>query len=496
MSDQPQTTTIRALPAPTDTDDRLPAVLTRLVWLLWFASAGILVVYAITGTPPSGSGILRIDGLTVVMWLTVTFFSGIVHSYSRRYMAGTRQRNRFFGRVFAFTLTVMLLVAADHFLLFVGAWLGMGVIMARLIGHLERWPQARIAGRLARRYFFASSALLAIACLMLWSQTGITTVSAVPSAVMTLSTPMLLGISGALVLAAMAQSALIPFHTWLLASMTAPTPASALMHAGFVNAGGILLARFASIVTVVPGVMLAIVLIGATSALVGKLLKSVQVDAKLRLGCSTTGQMGFMLMQAGLGYFAAAITHLILHGCYKAYLFLSVGEEIAHTSPTESTHPTGGLSAGGLVVTAVTAIAGGLLFAVLTGKGARLDSGLLLTGLIVVTTLHATQSALRARMLPARYRYAALPLVFLPAIAIYAGVYTAVGQLMADLPVLTAPTTLTAVHGVVALAFFGVYLAIETGVYRHSTRLYVALVNATRPPAQTLLTAPEEYHES
>jgi len=313
---------------------------------------------------------------------------------------------------------------------------------------------------------------------------------------MTLSTPMLLGISGALVLAAMAQSALIPFHTWLLASMTAPTPASALMHAGFVNAGGILLARFASIVTVVPGVMLAIVLIGATSALVGKLLKSVQVDAKLRLGCSTTGQMGFMLMQAGLGYFAAAITHLILHGCYKAYLFLSVGEEIAHTSPTESTHPTGGLSAGGLVVTAVTAIAGGLLFAVLTGKGARLDSGLLLTGLIVVTTLHATQSALRARMLPARYRYSALPLVFLPAIAIYAGVYTAVGQLMVDLPVLTAPTTLTAVHGVVALAFFGVYLAIETGVYRHSTRLYVALVNATRPPAQTLLTAPEEYHES
>ncbi|MFP4218835.1 MAG: proton-conducting transporter membrane subunit, partial [Salinarchaeum sp.] len=251
-----------------------------------------------------------------------------------------------------------------------------------------------------------------------------------------------------------------------------------------------------SVVTAAPGVMLAIVLIGATSALVGKLLKSVQVDAKLRLGCSTTGQMSFMLMQAGLGYFAAAITHLILHGFYKAYLFLSVGEEIDHTSPTAPTHARSGLSAGGIVVTGVTAIGGGLLFVFLTGKGTRLDSGLLLTGLIVLTTLHATRSALRARMLPARYRYAAITLVVLPAIAIYAGVYTAVGQLMADLSVVTAPTTLTAVHGVVALAFLGVYLAIETGVYRHSTRLYVALVNATRPPAQTLLTAPEEYHES
>jgi NAD(P)H-quinone oxidoreductase subunit 5 len=300
--------------------------------------------------------------------------------------------------------------------------------------------------------------------------------------------------AGGLLLAAMVQSALVPFHTWLLSSMTAPTPASALMHAGFVNAGGVLLVRFAPVVTVEPGFMLVVTLVGATSALLGKLLKSVQADVKTRLGCSTTGQMGFMIMQAGLGFFGAAITHLLLHGCYKAYLFLSAGEEVEHTSP-ETTHGTGGVGAVGLAVTAVTALAGGVLFAGLTGKWTSLDGGLLLTGLVVLTTMHATQHTLWRRSLPSTYRYGAIPLVFLPAVAVYALVYVGVVSATEGLPVVTASTELAVVHGVVAAGFLVAYVAIETGVYRYSDRLYVALVNATRPPSGTALTSTEEYNE-
>jgi NAD(P)H-quinone oxidoreductase subunit 5 len=277
--------------------------------------------------------------------------------------------------------------------------------------------------------------------------------------------------------------------------MTAPTPASALMHAGFVNAGGILLLRFAPVVTVEPGFMLAVVLVGAASALLGKLLKSVQVDTKTRLGCSTVGQMGFMIMQAGLGFFGAAITHLVLHGFYKAYLFLSSGEEIEHTGPSDTTHATTGIGPVGVAVTALTALAGGALFAGLTGKGTSLDSGLLLAGLVVLTTMHATRSALRSSALSATYRYGAVPLVFLPAIAVYAAVYLAIGGVMEGVPVVSAPAELTVVHGVVAAVFLVAYVAIETGVYRHSDRLYVALVNATRPPTGTLLTSTEDYNE-
>jgi NAD(P)H-quinone oxidoreductase subunit 5 len=149
----------------------------------------------------------------------------------------------------------------------------------------------------------------------------------------------------------------------------------------------------------------------------------------------------------------------------------------------------------GVVATALTALAGGALFAGLTGKGTSLDSGLLLTGLVVLTTMHATRSALRRSTLPATYRYGAVALVFLPAIAVYAAVYVAVAGVMAGLPVVTAPVELTVVHGVVAAAFLVAYVGIETGRYRDSDRLYVALVNATRAPPGTLLTAREEYNE-
>jgi NAD(P)H-quinone oxidoreductase subunit 5 len=291
----------------------------------------------------------------------------------------------------------------------------------------------------------------------------------------------------------MVQSALVPFHTWLLSSMTAPTPASALMHAGFVNAGGILLLRFAPVVTADATFMLLVVVVGATSALLGKLLKTVQTDVKRKLGCSTTGQMGFMIAQAGLGFFGAAIAHLILHGFYKAYLFLSAGEQVEHTSP--ATSKTGAATLVGGAVTVLTAIAGGALFALFTGKGTHLDSGLLLTGLISLTTLHATWSVVRKSELPVTVRYGVVPLVFLPAIAVYAGVYTAVTAVLADVALVTAPTDLTLVHGVVAVAFLAAYVAIETGVYQRSHRLYVALVNASQPSTETVLTSTEEYNE-
>jgi NAD(P)H-quinone oxidoreductase subunit 5 len=118
-----------------------------------------------------------------------------------------------------------------------------------------------------------------------------------------------------------------------------------------------------------------------------------------------------------------------------------------------------------------------------------------LTLLVVVTMLHATWGAIRQGSLPPALQYGAVPLLGLPAIAVYAAVYRAVTALMADLPVVTAPAELTVVHGGVAGAFLLAYLAIATGRYRASDRLYVALVNLSQPPSGTLLTNTEEYNE-
>ena len=493
MSGRTSKPTVGALRETADTSS-VPAALTWLAWSLFAASLAVLAARLRLGGPWELPGVIAVDGLTVLLWLVVTFFSGIVHSYSRRYMAGNAHETKFFGTVFAFTLAVMALVAADHLALFWLCWLAMGLLMAGLVGTVEGWPQARAAASVARRSFLASSALLGVALTALWWATGATTVTGIAANADALGGPAWLVSAVALVLAAMIQSALVPFHGWLLSSMTAPTPASALMHAGFVNAGGILLTRFAPVVTVETWLMLGIVVVGATSALAGKLLKTVRSDVKGELGCSTVGQMGFMIVQAGLGFFAAAVTHLVLHGFYKAYHFLSAGGEVERAAPTEA--EPAGTTAVGTVVALVTGVAGGATFAVLTGKGTSLDTGLLLAGFVALTTLHAARSAARHATSSRPARYAAVPLVALPAIAVYALAYQAVSGLLAGLPLVSAPTELTALHVLVAVAFLAAYVAVETGAHERSERLYVALLNAGQPAPDTVLTATEEYNDS
>jgi NAD(P)H-quinone oxidoreductase subunit 5 len=492
MSGRTSNPTVGALPDTTAQSPLVPVALTWLVWSLFAASVAALAARVLLEGVWAFSGV-AVDGLTVLLWAVVTFFSGIVHSYSRRYMAGSAHETTFFATVFAFTLTVMLLVAANHLALFALAWLTMGLLMAKLVGVVDGWEQARAAASVARRYFLASSVLLAAGLTALWWATGATTISGVAGAAGSLGGPVWLLAACCLVLAAMIQSALVPFHTWLLSSMTAPTPASALMHAGFVNAGGILLLRFAPVVTVDASLMLAIVAVGAASALVGKLVKSVQSDVKGELGSSTVGQMGFMIMQAGLGFFGAAITHLVLHGFYKAYQFLGSGGQVARQSPTA--HAARETTVVGVAVTLVTGLAGGALFALLTGKGTSLDSGLLLALFVVLTTLHAARSVVSQTSLPATIRYGAVPLVFLPAISVYALVYSAITGLLAGLPVVSAPAELGALHVAVAAVFLAAYVATETGLHRRSRWLYVTLLNASQPAPQTVLTATEDYNE-
>jgi len=491
MSGQNERETVAGLPRPSGSGaSSVPNVLTKTVWLLCVFAAGAAALLLGSDGAASLGGVLRADGLTAVMWLVVTFFSGIVHSYSRRYMQGDARARKFYADVFAFTVIVGVLVAANHLALFWLAWLAMGVVMADLIGYRRGWRQSESAGRLALGYFVASSALLGVGLATLWWSTGATTVTGAASSVGELSGGVAYAAAAALILAAMVQSALLPFHRWLLSSMTAPTPASALMHAGFVNGGGVLLVRFAPLLVENPGVMAAVLVVGAASAVAGKLMKSVQPDIKRKLGCSTVGQMGFMIAQAGLGFFSASITHLVLHGFYKAYLFLSSGERVTNRAPGEDE---GGVTAAGVAVTVPTALAGGAVFAALTGKGAHLDSGLVLAVLVVITVLHASLGLTSRKDVPRLVRFAGVPVVFLPAIAVYGVVYNAVTWAMADVPFADAPQELAPVHVAVVAVFLVGYVAVEYDLQTRSERLYTKLMNLSQPSPKTVLTNKEEY---
>ncbi|MFB6247265.1 MAG: proton-conducting transporter membrane subunit [Salinibacter sp.] len=468
----------------------MPSVLTRLTWLLFAASVGLLV----WGPAPDWAQgtILHVDGLTRIMAAVTTFVSGIVHSFSRRYMAGAKRLDGFFARLFGLMLVVLLMTAANHLVLFAGAWAAMGWLLADLIGHVRGWPQARAAARVARWHFLGGSALVAAALGLLGGRAGTWTIEGLLAAASTLSAPVVATAALLLLAAAMVQSALVPFHRWLLSSMTAPTPVSGFMHAGLVNAGGILLARFAPVVFEVSAVLLGVLVVGAVSALLGQAWMLVQTDVKRQLGTSTVAQMGFMVLQCGLGLIPAAITHLLLHGFYKAYLFLAAGSAVTPTQPPE---PEAAVPAP--VHTAValgSAGAGGLLFALLTGKSLWVpDSGALLILFVVLAVLHATRTIVRRAALPATVRLWAVPALVLSALGVYAAVYNGVSALLAPLP-MVGHVPLTPVHWAVAGLFVAAYVATERGWHRASPRLYVALVNSSRPAPTTLLHRRDQYN--
>jgi NAD(P)H-quinone oxidoreductase subunit 5 len=468
----------------------MPLLLTRLTWCLFAISLGVLFWRP---DPDWAQGFfLHVDGLTYVMATVTTFVSGIVHSFSRRYMAGAKHLNGFFGRLFGLMLIVLLMTAANHLVLFAAAWTAMGWVLADLIGHVHGWPQARAASRYARWHFLAGSGLLAAALALLGQQAEAWTIDGVFAGLSSLSVSVVVTASLLLLGAAMIQSALVPFHRWLLSSMTAPTPVSGFMHAGLVNAGGVLLARFAPVVFERSSVMLVIVAVGGLSALLGQAWMLVQTDVKRQLGTSTVAQMGFMVLQCGLGLIPAAITHLLLHGFYKAYLFLAAGSAVTSTQPGKASSSPSLLSSG---VALASGLAGGWLFAILTGKSlTNLDSGVLLTLFVVLAALHATRTLVRRASLSNTVRLCTIPAVLLSSIGIYALVYNGVTAVLEPLPMVIVHTPLSLLHWILAVVFIVAYVAMERGWHRSSTRLYVTLLNTSQPLPTTLLHRRDQYN--
>jgi NADH-quinone oxidoreductase subunit L len=97
------------------------------------------------------------------------------------------------------------------------------------------------------------------------------------------------------------------------------------MHAGVVNVGGILLNKMAYLLLLAPAVLNIAFIVGLVTAIFASLVMLVVSDVKRSLGYSTVGQMGYMIMEVGLGAFSLAIYHLMVHGIFKATLFLESG---------------------------------------------------------------------------------------------------------------------------------------------------------------------------
>lgn len=133
--------------------------------------------------------------------------------------------------------------------------------------------------------------------------------------------------------AAFTKSAQLPFQSWLLGAMVAPTPVSALLHSStMVKAGIYILLRFSPLFQ---GTILSyfIAVFGAFTFIAAAALAISQSNAKRILAYSTISNLGLMIASIGINTpsaIAAAILLLIFHAVSKALLFLSVGNIEQH----------------------------------------------------------------------------------------------------------------------------------------------------------------------
>lgn len=456
----------------------------RLSWTLSLLSLALLGVSFFHPIHWTVGDFITVDELSLVMSVAVTLFSSIVLSYAARYLAGYAHLPRFMMNGLLFSLAVILMVISNHILLFILAWICMGLLMARLIGGYTHTKEGESSQRTARNYFLLSALFLSIGFLWLayctgsWNITGIVKASASVH-------PSKIEIGGLmLIVAAIIQSSLFPFHRWLMSSMTAPTPASALMHAGFVNAGAVLLARVAPVLFD-SHLLWVLVVAGGVGALIGKFSKFVQANIKQKLACSTTAQMGFMLLECGLGFFAAAITHLILHGFYKAYLFLSSGDAVEQKPVTSDEKQSWNIWH--LPVMLLSGAVGGLIFAYTTGKGLHFDSGLFLTLVIVLTVVHGSRDILKHADLSRAARLVTLPAIIIPALLVYAVVFDAIDSLLSTIPMIEVATTISWAQLFIGALYLISFVVIELKLYKKFTRLYVYLLNTSQPKSNTIL---------
>lgn len=271
--------------------------------------------------------LFHFDLLAGYMSALIIFLALNIVVFSTRYMQGDTSYGRYFFRLGLLTLSLLVMVSADHLIIFLLGWLSTNFLLCKLMTHKTSWRAARHSGYLALRNFLVGFLFIGTAFTIFYIEAGTLSIQSICQMPQDQSPLMIVSLF-CLLVAAMTQSAIWPFHRWLLSSLNSPTPVSAMMHAGIVNGGGFLLLRFGQLFGDAPMLLQLTFIIGIVTCIIGTTWKLIQHDIKRTLAASTVGQMGFMFAQFGLGLYAATLAHIMLHGLYKSFLFLNTGNSV------------------------------------------------------------------------------------------------------------------------------------------------------------------------
>ena len=289
---------------------------------------------------------LRVDGPGMAVLTMVTLVGSLIHVYAAGYMKGDPGFSRFFLVFHLFFLAMIGLLTANNFVQLYLFWELVGVASYLLVGFWFHKESARAAALKAFMTNRVGDFGFMIAVLLIGLQFKVTHFHLIYLKLLGGGAPPpLLGLIGVLLVwAACAKSAQFPLYFWLPDAMEGPTPTSALMHAAtMVTAGVFMLVRAWPLVAAVEGLPHAVAWIGAFTALFAAIVAGTKKDLKRILAYSTVSHLGLMMMALGLDQVGTALFHLVVHGFFKAALFLCAGN-IAHAlhQPTANVDQVGG----------------------------------------------------------------------------------------------------------------------------------------------------------
>ena len=294
------------------------------------------------------------DSLTVIMLITVTTVSCMVHLYSIGYMGEDPHVSRFMAYLSLFTFFMLMLVTADNFVQMFLGWEGVGLCSYLLISFWYTRIQANksaIKAMVVNRIGDFGLSLGMCAIFLVFNAMDYSTVfAAAPSIagstwnIFGFEIEKLTVICLLLFVGAVGKSAQLGLHTWLPDAMEGPTPVSALIHAAtMVTAGIFLIARCSPLFEYAPSALIVVTFMGAMTAFFAASTGLVQNDLKRVIAYSTCSQLGYMAFACGLSNYSVGIFHLMNHGFFKALLFLSAGAVIHAISDEQDMRRMGGL---------------------------------------------------------------------------------------------------------------------------------------------------------
>jgi NAD(P)H-quinone oxidoreductase subunit 5 len=269
-------------------------------------------------------------GAALVVTALIAFLGWFIGDYSRRFLRGEPGQARYTVAFLGTLAAVSAVVVSRNLGVLIAAWAASSGGLHHLLTFYRNRPAAVIV---AHKKFLASrlaEAMLVVAALLVYREWGTLDISAINLHARSVSGLSWTAGAAAVLIAAAAllKSAQLPLHGWLIQVMEAPTPVSALLHAGVVNIGGYVLIQLGGLIGASPAAQALLVIVGSLTAVLAGVVMLTRVTIKVRLAWSTCSQMGFMMMECGLGLHELALLHLVAHGLYKAYAFLAAGDAV------------------------------------------------------------------------------------------------------------------------------------------------------------------------